>query len=118
MKILAGQSIAVRLAASAVFWSLFILLIAGLILSALYREATERAFDQRLLAYANDLAADLATPGDPERRELGSLGNPQFDIPFSGWYWQVGRPNAAPRDIRASRSLFGSQIPSLVRDNQ
>jgi hypothetical protein len=45
MKVLAGQSIAVRLAASAVFWSLFILLIAGLILSALYRETTERAFD-------------------------------------------------------------------------
>ncbi|HEX5867536.1 MAG TPA: sensor histidine kinase, partial [Beijerinckiaceae bacterium] len=59
MKVLAGQSIAVRLAASAVFWSLFILLIAGLILSALYRETTERAFDQRLLVYANDLASDL-----------------------------------------------------------
>lgn len=118
LKVLAKQSIAVRLAMSALFWCVLILLVASAILSALYREATERAFDQRLLAYANDLAADLATPGDPERRELSSLGNPQFDIPFSGWYWQVGRPNAAPRDIRASRSLFGSQVPSLVRDNQ
>lgn len=118
LKILAKQSIAVRLAVSALFWCVLILLIASAILSALYREATERAFDQRLLVYANDLAADLATPGDPERREIGSLGNPQFDIPFSGWYWQAGRPNAAPRDIRASRSLFGSPIPSLPRDDQ
>jgi signal transduction histidine kinase len=114
LKVLARQSIAVRLAASALFWCVLILLVASAILSALYREATERAFDQRLLVYANDLAADLATPGDPERRELGSLGNPQFDIPLSGWYWQAGRPDASPRDIRASKSLFGGRIPSLA----
>jgi signal transduction histidine kinase len=114
MKVLAGRSIAVRLAASAVFWSLAILLIAGLILSALYRETTERAFDQRLLVYASDLAADLVAPGDPEQRELGALGDPRFDIPMSGWYWQVGRPDARPRDMRGSKSLFGGQLPSLV----
>src|SRR5215207_2245579 len=114
LKILAKQSIAVRLAASALFWCVLILLIASAILSALYREATERAFDQRLLVYANDLAADLVTPGDPERREIGTLGNPQYDIPLSGWYWQVGRPEAPPRDIRAAKSLFGSRIPSLA----
>jgi signal transduction histidine kinase len=111
LKLLARQSIAVRLAASALFWCVLILLIASAILSALYREATERAFDQRLLVYANDLAADLVTPGDPERREIGSLGNPQFDIPLSGWYWQIGRPDAPPRDTRASKSLFGSRLP-------
>jgi signal transduction histidine kinase len=114
MKVLAGRSIAVRLAASAVFWSLAILLIAGLILSALYRETTERAFDQRLLVYASDLAADLVAPGDPEQQELGALGDPRFDIPMSGWYWQVGRPDARPRDMRSSKSLFGGQLPSLV----
>ena len=114
LKVLARQSIAVRLAVSALFWSLLILLIAAAILSALYREATERAFDQRLLAYANDLAADLATPGDPDRRALGWLGNPQFDIPLSGWYWQIGRPDAAARDLRPSKSLFGGRIPMLA----
>jgi signal transduction histidine kinase len=114
LRVLARQSIAVRLAVSALFWSLLILLIAGAILSALYREATERAFDQRLLAYANDLAADLASPGDPDRRALGPLGNPQFEIPLSGWYWQVGRPDASLRDLRPSKSLFGGRIPILA----
>jgi signal transduction histidine kinase len=118
MKLLAGRSIAVRLAASAVFWSLAILLIAGLILSALYRETTERAFDQRLLVYASDLAADLVAPGDPEQRDLGALGDPRFDIPMSGWYWQVGRPDARPRDMRGSKSLFGGQLPSLVANEE
>ena len=119
MKILAGQSIAVRLAASAVFWSLFILLIAGLILSTLYREATERAFDQRLLVYANDLASDLVGqgPGDPEERELG-IGDPRFEIPLSGWYWETGRPGASPRDVRSSKSLLGGQLPRLVAEDE
>src|SRR5919107_317009 len=106
MKILAGQSIAVRLAASAVFWSLFILLIAGLILSALYRETTERAFDQRLFVYANDLASDLVAqePEDPEKRDLG-IGDPRFDIPLSGWYWEVSRPGAAPPDVEIDQDV-------------
>jgi signal transduction histidine kinase len=119
MKVLAGQSIAVRLAASAVFWSLFILLIAGLILSALYRETTERAFDQRLLVYANDLASDLVAqePADPEERDLG-IGDPRFEIPLSGWYWEVGSPGAAQSDIRSSRSLLASQLPRLAAEDE
>jgi signal transduction histidine kinase len=110
----AGRSIAVRLAASALFWSFVILLVAGLILSALYRETTERAFDTRLLVYATDLASDLVSQGNPDQRELGTLGDPRFDLPLSGWYWQVGQPDAPPRDIRSSRSLFGAQLPALV----
>src|SRR4051812_3333052 len=113
-RVLAGRSIAIRLAASALFWSLLILLIAGLILSALYREATERGFDARLLVYATDLASDLVAAGNPDQRELGTLGDPRFDLPLSGWYWQVGQPDARPRDVRSSRSLFGAQLPALV----
>lgn len=114
VRVLAGRSIAVRLAASALFWSFAILLGAGLILSALYRETTERAFDARLLVYATDLAADLVSQGNPDQREPGTLGEPRFDLPLSGWYWQVGQPDARPRDIRSSRSLFGAQLPALT----
>jgi signal transduction histidine kinase len=114
VQVLAGRSIAVRLAASALFWSFVILLVAGLILSALYRETTERAFDARLLVYATDLASDLVSQGNPDQRELGTLGDPRFDLPLSGWYWQVGQPDARPRDLRSSRSLFAAQLPGLV----
>lgn len=109
------RSIAVRLAVSALFWSFVILLIAGLILSTLYRDNTERAFDQRLLVYANTLASNLVAPGDPDR-DLGPIGDPRFELPLSGWYWQVARPNAKPREIRSSKSLFGGQLPSLTPD--
>jgi signal transduction histidine kinase len=115
MRLFAGQSIAVRLAASSLFWSSIILVVAGIILAALYRQATERAFDERLLVYANDLAADLVGPADQDgQRGVGSLGDPRFDIPLSGWYWQLGRLEAKPRDLRASRSLFGNPLPQLA----
>ena len=80
----AGQSIAVRLAASSLFWSCAILLIAGLILSTLYHENTERSFDQRLVVYASNLAADLVASDDPEA-EFGPIGDPRFELPLSGW---------------------------------
>lgn len=115
-KRLAGRPIAVRLAVSSVFWSFVILLIAGLILSTLYRDNTERAFDQRLLVYANTLASSLVAPGDPDR-DLGPIGDPRFELPLSGWYWQVARPNAKPDEIRSSKSLFGGQLPSLALPN-
>src|SRR3712207_8727640 len=102
------------------YTTLFRSLIAGLILSALYRETTERAFDQRLLVYANDLASDLVAqggPGDPEDRDLG-IGDPRFDIPLSGWYWEVGRPGAEARDIRSSKSLLAGQLPHLIAEQE
>ena len=78
-----------------------ILLIAGLILSTLYRDNTERAFDQRLLVYANTLASNLVGPGDPDR-ELGPIGDPRFELPLSGWYWQVGAARRGAGEIRSS----------------
>ena len=100
------RSIAVRLAVSALASSAAILVIAAWILTTLYRENTERAFDIRLLVYANSLATDLVSPSEPESRSF-ALGDPRFDLPLSGWYWQVGRPEAKARDIRTSRSLVG-----------
>ena len=32
-----------------------------------------------------------------------------FELPFSGWYWQITRLDHDPPEIRTSRSLFGSQ---------
>jgi hypothetical protein len=75
MKFFSNRSIAIRLAGSALFWSFTILLVAGLILVALYREATERAFDRRMLVYVTALAADLAE-GEGGQRSAPAAGDP------------------------------------------
>ena len=117
MKFFSNRSIAIRLAGSALFWSFTILLVSGLILVALYREATERAFDRRMLVYVTALTADLAAGGN-EQRSAPAAGDPYFDLPLSGWYWQVSQPGQSLRDIRTSLSLIGSTLPSLDSDAQ
>ncbi|WP_349370753.1 ATP-binding protein [Salinarimonas sp.] len=105
---LAGRSIAVRLAVSALFWSAVILVSAGVILVALYRQTTERGFDQRLLVHVTTLGSQVATG-----REALAAGDPLFELPFSGWYWQIGAPGASLREITTSSSLVGAALPWL-----
>ncbi len=85
---LSRESIATRLFLSAFFWCAVILVVAGIILSTVYRRISERAFDERLQVYLTDLASDLVAPGDFEGKEIGP-GESQFKLPLSGWYWQV-----------------------------
>ena len=114
MKARAPRSLAQRLFASAVMWSVIILLIAGLILSGLYRRSAETAFDQRLGVYLRAIVADVATPGEDTRTEPGQLGDPQFELTLSGWYWQITPLSQQIMKVKASRSLFASRLPRLA----
>lgn len=107
------RSLAQRLFLSAALWSLAILLIAGLVLSALYRRTAEQSFDERLGVYLRAIVADIATPGDDTRTEPGQLGDPQFELSLSGWYWQITPLDQQRPQIKASRSLFASRLPKL-----
>jgi signal transduction histidine kinase len=108
------RSLAQRLFTSAVLWSVLILLIAGLILSSLYRRSAETAFDERLGVYLRAIVADVATPGEDTRTEPGQLGDPQFELSLSGWYWQITPLSQQTSKVKASRSLFASRLPHLA----
>lgn len=110
------RSIATRLFISAGLLSVTILLIAGIILTAVYRTSTEAAFDERLGVYLRALVADLAADktNDDTRTEVGQLADPQFELPLSGWYWQITRLDGSKPDIRGSRSLFAARLPRLA----
>lgn len=109
------NSLAGRLLASAAALTIAILLVAGLVLSALHRNYAVRTFDDRLDIYMKALIADLAVSGDgTEGATLGDLGEPRFRTPMSGWYWQVTRlsaDNSQPVDVRVSPSLFAGRLP-------
>jgi signal transduction histidine kinase len=107
------NSLAVRLFFSASAWVVVILAITGIVLSSVYREATERAFDRRLNLYLRTLIAEVATPDEPVDRQFQSLGEPLFELPLSGWYWQITRTDADKPDVRASRSLWDKKLPKL-----
>jgi signal transduction histidine kinase len=107
------NSLAVRLFFSASAWVLVILVITGFVLSSVYRDATERAFDRRLNLYLRTLIAEVATPDEPPDRQFQSLGEPLFELPLSGWYWQITRTDNDKADVRSSRSLWDKKLPKL-----
>jgi len=108
-----ANSLALRLFLSATAWAVVILLITGVVLSSLYRQGVERAFDRRLGVYLRTLVADIASPDDANEKNQPSLGEPLFELPLSGWYWQITRLDPNKSDIRASRSLWDGGLPHL-----
>src|SRR5271156_1701554 len=108
-----GSSLATRLFLSATAWVVVILVITGIVLSSVYRNATERAFDRRLNLYLRTLIAEVATPDEPPDRQFQSLGEPLFELPLSGWYWQITRTDTEKAETRASRSLWDKKLPKL-----
>jgi hypothetical protein len=108
-----ANSLALRLFFSATGWTIFILVLTGVTLSSLYRPVVERTFDRRLSVYLNTLVADVASPEESGDKFAQSLGEPLFELPLSGWYWQVTRTDGKKPDIRASRSLWGGNLPAL-----
>src|SRR5260221_1664905 len=108
-----GRSLDTRLLLSATAWVVVILVIAGVVLSSVYRDATERAFDRRLNLYLRTLVAEVATPDEPPDRQFQSLGEPLFDLPLSGWYWQIVRTDTEKAETRASHSRWDKKLPKL-----
>lgn len=103
------NSLAVRLIAAASFWSAAALVIAGLILTALYRQTVEQAFDERLDVYLTTLIGNLANQDAAALTEPGNLGEQRFELLYSGWYWQVRRADNGPV-LLASNSLLSDSL--------
>src|SRR5690606_30151875 len=109
-----SNSLATRLFLSATAWVVVVLLVTGVVLSSVYRSASERAFDRRLNLYLRTLIAEVTAPDEPDDRQFQSLGEPLFDLPLSGWYWEVDRTDPGKAETRASRSLWDKKLPKLV----
>ncbi|HSI42277.1 MAG TPA: ATP-binding protein [Xanthobacteraceae bacterium] len=106
-------SLALRLFLSATLVMVAVLAVTGLALSSVYREAVERAFDRRLDVYLKTIVADVAnsTPGTLPEPE--TLGDPVFNFPLSGWYWQIVRLDGPARAYKTARSLPEGNLPLL-----
>ena len=108
-----ANSLALRLFLSATVWTVLILLVTGFALSGLYRNSVERGFDRRLGVYLKTLIADLASPDIPIEKTGQMLGEPLFELPLSGWYWQVTRLDRTKPEVTSSRSLWDRALPHL-----
>lgn len=91
--------------AGAALWIVAALMAGGLLLSALFRDSVERAFDDRLEVLLNSLVA--AADATPEGALTLSRPpqEPRFETPYSGWYWQIAGADPAAPTLR-SRSVW------------
>jgi signal transduction histidine kinase len=112
-----ASSLATRLFVSATVWIALILFVTGFVLSGLYRDSVERSFDRRLAVYLKTLIADLASPDIPVERTGEMLGEPLFELPLSGWYWQVTRLDRSKPEVTSSRSLWDRGLAHLSEHN-
>jgi signal transduction histidine kinase len=112
-----APSLARRLFLLALAFAVVLLTVTGIVLAAVNRTAVERGFDRRIQVYVKLLIADLAGAVDDTSIVVGAnLGEPLFELPQSGWYWQILRTDAGRNEIRASRSLFDGRLPNLVSE--
>jgi signal transduction histidine kinase len=109
----ARVSLTGRLIGSFVVAIIVALVVAGLVIQTLYDRSAERTFDARLNVYLAVLAGD-AVSEEGELSETGDLGEPRFELPLSGWYWQIRRKDADDL-VQASISLFDGTL-SLPED--
>jgi signal transduction histidine kinase len=102
------NSLALRLVLAAALWIGAALLIGGLVLSAIFRDYAERTFDGRLTVLLDSLIAvtELDDQGRPKLTR--GLGEPRFDIPYSGWYWEIA---VGGSPLLRSRSLWDESLP-------
>jgi signal transduction histidine kinase len=107
-----APSLARRLFLSAAAVSLIVLVVIGVVLSSLYRNAVERAFDRRINVFLRNIVAEIANNPKSPTIEPETLGEPLFFIPASGWYWQITRLTE-PQDKKYSRSSPEGGFPTL-----
>jgi hypothetical protein len=86
-----------------------ILAATGVVLSSIYHDAVERSLDRRLGVHSNALVANVVS-SDRGRPTLGELS---FDLPLSGWYWQITTLDMAKPEVRSSRSLWNRTLTPL-----
>jgi signal transduction histidine kinase len=110
----APRSIATRLFLTAAALSSVVLLVASAFFITYYRREAEQIFERRLDVYLRAIVADVSESGEEGRTGPGQLGDPQFELPGSGWYWQITRMDDAAHEIKASRSLFAKRLPKLT----
>lgn len=103
------NSLSFRLAASAATVSLVLLVAAGILLGYLFREAVERNFDARLQAVLDGLLANVELDSKSNLTIPGSIADTRFNLPFSGWYWQITALRSKKQEL-VSASLLEQRL--------
>lgn len=111
-----ARSLTARLTLVAALGALPILVLAGSVLLWLFAERIERRFDTFLSAYQQQLIGAAEIAGDGSFRLTARPADPHFDLPFSGWYWQVRRGAETLAQSASAGPLQGGDLVLAMPD--
>ncbi len=103
-------SLASRLVVASLLSAIILLVVAGALLSWMFRTTLERQFDTHLEALLNGLLANIEQDDRGNVYLVRQLTDPLFQLPASGWYWQI-TPLTSDRRAKAE---FVLASPSLL----
>lgn len=83
------RSLAFRIVTFSTLWAVAALVVIATIISALYRDATEKGFDSLLSAHLFNLIGSVSVSEDGALQGRPELGELSFTRADSGWYWSV-----------------------------
>jgi signal transduction histidine kinase len=113
------NSLSFRLLTSSALIAIVLLAAAAFLLNALFQQALERNFDQRLKAALDGILANVELQADGTPRLQGPIADTRFSLPLSGWYWQVSSTEKN-ESLLASDSLLEQNIavPAAALDKR
>ncbi len=103
------RSLTARLMLVAALGALPVLIIAGGSLLWLFYERIESKFDAFLSAYQQQLIAGAELASDGTLHLAAKPADPHFDLPFSGWYWQISLDQRTLAQSQSAGPLQGDE---------
>ena len=100
------HSLAARVITFSTAWAVLALLVIATVVSALFREASERGFDNLLSANLFNLVASVGASADGQLTGSPQLGDERYLQPDSGWYWSVEPVAAGLTGVLRSDSML------------
>lgn len=90
------HSLRLRFLFASVLWVSIATVVAGMVISGLYRTHTTRQYRDDLTAHLKELALLTAVGPDGKPVLQRPMSDPRFREAGSGFYWQIGQPGLAP----------------------
>jgi len=109
------RSLTFRVVAFSSVWAIIALVVIATVISTLFRQVSQRGFENVLSAHLFNLIASVSATEDGRLLGSPNLGDLRFSEPLSGWYWSVEPASEALRNSLRSPSLV-QQVHSPSTD--
>ena len=106
------RSLTARVLLLATLWSAVALVVIAVVISTLYRQGSERGFQELLRAQLYNVINSVSVGQDGRLAGRPELGDLRFSQPQTGWYWMVEPLGDFKTDPLTSASLGVTELAS------